>query len=139
LGLLLAAVRKLSEWLSTDSLFFEFVLPQDKNAKPLAQESGLLEMLFREQIASGLVAINHLAGDPGKYADERADRSLCHALAISVGGTEVRSTLAETTALAVNSARPRIRVRYDEPIEMPADDAFECWTATLQRLLAAWV
>jgi vWA domain found in the FtsH ternary systems/N-terminal helical region fused to the FtsH ternary system vWA domain len=139
LGLLMAAVRKLSEWLSTDALSFEFVLLQDGNAKPLVQEGALLEMLFREQIESRLVEIRHMAGDPGRLADQRADRSLCHALAVSVAGTEVQSTLAETTAVTVSGPRPLVRVRYDEPIELPADDAIDCWTATLQHLLAAWV
>ena len=80
LGLLLTAVRKLSEWLSTDALKFEFLLVQDKGSKPLGQEGALLEMLFREQIENQTVEVVHLTEDPARYADRRAERSLCQLL-----------------------------------------------------------
>ncbi len=88
LGLLLTAVRKLSEWLSTDALKFEFLLIQDKDAKPLEQEGALLEMIFREQIQNRTVEIRNATDDIARYADERAQRSLCHVLAISCGRIE---------------------------------------------------
>jgi hypothetical protein len=144
LGLLLTAVRKLSEWLSTDALKFEFLLIQDKDAKPLAQEGALLEMLFREQIENGTVAVRHFPGkddppDPGQYADRRAQRSLCHLLAVSAGGVDVPTDLAIGTDFTLPGSRPEVRIGYNEPTVLPADDAVECWTATLERLLMVWV
>jgi hypothetical protein len=139
LGLLLTAVKKLSEWLSTDALKFEFLLIQDKESKPLAQEAALLEMLFREQIENGTVEVRHFVEPPGPYADRRAQRSLCHVLAISTGRPEVRTDVAVTTNLTVAGPRPVVRIGYAEPTELPADDAVECWTATLERLLMVWV
>lgn len=139
LGLLLTAVHKLSEWLSTDALKFEFLLVQDKEAKPLAQEGALLEMLFREQIENGMVEVRHFAEAPGPYADQRAQRSLCHLLAVSAGGTDVRTDLAISTTLRVAGPRPTVRIAYDEPAESPGDDPVESWTATLERLLMIWV
>jgi hypothetical protein len=35
--------------------------------------------------------------------------------------------------------RPLIRTGYEAASELPADDAIECWTATLERLLRVWV
>jgi hypothetical protein len=32
-----------------------------------------------------------------------------------------------------------IRTSYEAPTELPADDAIECWTATLEGLLRVWV
>jgi hypothetical protein len=139
LGLLLTAVRKLSEWLSTDALKFEFLLVQDKDAKPLAQEGALLGMLFREQIENQTVEIKHLADDPGPYADHRAQRSLCHVLAVSGGRVDVRTELAVTTDLTVRGAKPQVRTGYDAPAELPGDDPIEAWTLTLERLLMLWV
>ena len=78
LSLLLTAVRKLSEWLSTDALKFEFLLVQDRNSKPLANEAALLEMLFREQIENKTVEIRHIAERPDQLAERNAQRSLCH-------------------------------------------------------------
>jgi hypothetical protein len=139
LGLLLTAVKKLSEWLSTDALKFEFLLVQDKDAKPLAQEGALLEMLFREQMENGTVGVRHFAEPPGPYADRRSQRSLCHVLTVSTGRPEVRTDVAVTTNLTVAGPRPMVRIGHAEATELPADDAVECWTATLERLLMVWV
>ena len=130
---------KLSEWLSTDALRFEFLLVQDGEGTPLAQEGALLEMLFREQIENGTVEVRHSAEAPGPYADRRAHRSLCHLLAVSAGGAAVRTDLAIATDLTVAGPRPEVRIGYDEPTELPGDDPVESWTATLERLLMVWV
>jgi hypothetical protein len=139
LGLLLTAVRKLTDWLSADALNFEFLLMQDKNAKPLSQEGALLEMLFREAIENKTVEIRHFTDDVGPYADRRAQRSLCHLLVVSAGPAAVRTELAVDTGLEVAGARPRVRIGYDPPIELPADEAVESWARTLERLLMLWV
>ena len=139
LGLLTTAVNKLSEWLSTDALKFEFLLVQAGEAKPLAQEGALLEMLFREQIENGTVEVKHFTGDPGPYADQRAQRSLCHLLAVSAAGTEARSDVAVSTAFAVKGPRPSVRIGYLPTAEAPEDEAVDAWTATLEKLLRLWV
>jgi vWA domain found in the FtsH ternary systems/N-terminal helical region fused to the FtsH ternary system vWA domain len=139
LGLLLTAVRKLSEWLSTDALKFEFLLIQDKEAKPLTQEGALMEMLFREQIENGTVEVRHIAGAPGPYVDRRAQRSLCHLLTISASGIDVWTEAAVSTSLTVAGPRPEVRIGHDERMELPGDDDVESWTATLERLLIVWV
>jgi hypothetical protein len=139
LGLLLVAVKKLSEWLNTDALKFEFLLIQDKDARPLAQEGALLEMLFREQIESGTVEVRRFGEAPGAYADRRAQRSLCHLLAVSSGGADVRTEVAASTELTVAGPRPIVGIGHDEPIEWPGDDPVEGWTAALERLLTVWV
>ncbi len=139
LATVLTAVRKLSEWLSTDALRFEFLLIQDKEAKPLAQEGALLEMLFREAIATDNVAIQHFGDEPAAYADRLAERSLCHVLTIGVAAKELRTEVAATGCLTIAGPRPMVRVGRDELIELPADEAFDAWTATLERLLMSWV
>jgi hypothetical protein len=139
LALLLTAVRKLSEWLSTDALKFEFLLILDKEAKPLAQEGALLEMLFREQIENRTVEIRHTAEPPDHYADQQAQRSLCHVLTVSALPVEVSTALAVTTELTVPGARPEVRIGFEEFTEIATEDAVECWVATLERLLMVWV
>lgn len=139
LGLLLTTVRRLSEWLSTDALKFEFLLVQDKEAKPLAQEGALLEMLFREQIGNGTVEIRHFANDPRGYADNCGQRSMCHVLTVSANGVDLDTETAITTELIVDGPRPEVRIGPNESEELPADDAVECWTQTLERLLKLWV
>jgi vWA domain found in the FtsH ternary systems/N-terminal helical region fused to the FtsH ternary system vWA domain len=139
LGLLLTAVRKLSEWLTTDAIKFEFLLIQEKGAKPLAQEGALLEMLFREQIENETVEVIHLSEEIARYADRRAQRSLCHLVNVSTGKVEVSPEFAVSSDLIVPGPRPEVRIGFDEPTELPADDAVDCWTLTLERLLRVWV
>jgi hypothetical protein len=139
LGLLLTAVRKLSEWLSTDALKFEFLLIQDKDAKPLAQEGALLEMLFREQIENKTVDIRHISEDLARYADQRSQKSLCHLLAVSSSGVDLHPGAAVTTELTVRGPRPGVQIGYDQPTVFDGEEPFDSWTAALERLLMLWV
>ena len=96
-------------------------------------------MLFREQIESGTVEVRQFGEAPGAYADRRAQRSLCHLLAVSSGGADVRTEVAASTELTVAGPRPIVGIGHDEPIEWPGDDPVEGWTAALERLLTVWV
>src|ERR671932_314743 len=51
LALLLVAVRKLSEWLTSEGLLFQFLFVDQGQEDPLAPERDLLKMLLRERIA----------------------------------------------------------------------------------------
>jgi hypothetical protein len=139
LGVLLTAVRKLSEWLSTDALKFEFLLIQEKDTKPLAQEGALLEMLFREQIENKTVEIRHTSEYAAGYADQRGQKSLCHLLAVSSGGVDVQTGTAVTTELTVRRPRPEVQIGYDQPTVFDGEEPFDSWTATMERLLMLWV
>src|SRR5262249_52978868 len=85
LALLVVAVRKLSEWLSTDALFFEFVFGEERESGPLAAERALLEMLLREAITNGTAALSRAATaeQVAKECELRARASLCHCLTLS--------------------------------------------------------
>ena len=139
MGMLVAAVRKLSDWLSTDAIKFEFLMLQEAGASPLALEAGLLEMLFREQIQNQTVEVRPFRERVGPYADVRAQRSMCHLVTISTEGMDVQTKQAITTQLLVAGPRPEVQIGYRPSEELDAEDAFECWGATLERLLATWV
>ena len=96
-------------------------------------------MLFREQIENGTVEVKHVTGDPGPYADRRAQRSLCHLLAVSAAGTEARSDVAVSTVFVVTGPRPSVRIGYLPAAPATEDDAIDAWTATLEKLLRLWV
>lgn len=139
LAMLVAVVRKLSDWLSTDALKFEFLMIQEGGTSPLAHESALLEMLFREQIQNQTVEVRQFRDQVGPYADVRAQRSMCHLVTISTEAMDVRTKQAITTQLLVSGPRPEVQIAYRPSEELPAEDAFECWGVTLERLLATWV
>jgi vWA domain found in the FtsH ternary systems/N-terminal helical region fused to the FtsH ternary system vWA domain len=150
LGLLTSAVRKLSEWLSTDAIHFEFLLIPEavqkgtaSTGKPLAHEAELLEMLFREQIENGTVAVrifpNTIDADISAYADRLADRSLCQVLSVGVDAAEPKCDSAVVSSLKIDGPRAELRYgRFDAAIP-EGDDPFDSWAALLERLLSLWV
>jgi hypothetical protein len=140
LGLLLIAVRKLTEWLSTDALLFDFLWISDNESAGLGPERNLLETLLREQIANGTVRMQRVSAlQVAKHCAGLARRSLCHCLTISA--TERRLEADETliSRLRVNAARPGIAIG-DEVLAVPeAETALESWTRAAERLLETWV
>src|SRR5207248_1008625 len=82
LAFLVAAVRKLIDWLSEDALTFEIAFVGDA----LDHEAGLLEMILRDQAANGTVRLTTVPSlaDAQALAAARARRSLCHALVVGV-------------------------------------------------------
>src|SRR5207247_1296373 len=95
LALTLTAVRKLTEWLSTDALVFEFLFLEGSNAPALTTEQALLEMLFREQIANGTVLLARLpVNQLAARCAQRARRSLCHCLTLAASEKKLQAEAA---------------------------------------------
>jgi len=152
LALLLVLVRKMSDWLSTDALIFEFVLcgeglPGDTaltdihQPQPLKHEWELIQTILREQIENGSVVLSALPTKQAliKHCGYRAQRSLCHCL---IAGTKKVDLQAENTIvehLTIGSGRPTLSVNADPPLVIEGDDALEHWTNTTEKLLQLWI
>ena len=140
LGLLLILVRKLIAWLSDDALTFEFLFVKEQSPSQLDDERMLLEMLFREEIASGTVILDSAGNqdDVTRRCDEHARRSLCRLLAVSQRSRSHDCQFAATASLRVASALPRFAFGDDE-LQTPEEDELDGWRETLESLLRAWV
>ncbi len=141
LGLLCAAVRRLTEWLSADALRFDFLLLGSGDAVPLQHEYALLETLLREQIANGTVGLARVpaAGEAARHCALKARKSLCHCLTISPAGERFRADGTTVVRLRVDGPRPAL-AEGDGPLTDPeGDDALEVWAKTLEYLLQGWV
>jgi hypothetical protein len=140
LALLLTAVRKLTEWLSTDALVFDFLFLEPGAEEPLLRERGLLEMLLREQIANGTVVVARLpAGRLASWCTQRARRSRCHCLAVATTDQAFHAEGVTVTPFRLDAPRPTVKVA-DEPFSGGgAEDAFGTWCAVLEKLLQLWV
>jgi hypothetical protein len=140
LALLVVLVRRLTAWLTADALTFEFVFADDGKAQPLAHEYGLLQMVFREQIANGTVRLRRVEGwdAVAKLAAERARRGLSGAL--SVGTTDRPFTVDGCAALRLKVVGARPRLEGDEgaaPVE--GEDDWDSWQIALGRLIDLWL
>jgi vWA domain found in the FtsH ternary systems len=140
IGLLVAAVRRLTEWLSEDALVFEFLFVADGESQPLAQEMGLMAMVFREAVANGTVRLAAVASPAAAEAvcRERARRSLCHVLTVGVAPPALEAEGTEAARLTVDGAAPALAVD-GEAIGLEGDDPLGVWGAVLERLLQLWV
>jgi hypothetical protein len=139
LGLMLAAERKLTAWLSNDALKFQILFLKQGDEKPLAQEAALAEMLFREGIENETVEVKHYYGDVATYADQAAHRSWCQVLTLSTQPITLEPKLAEATPLTVTGPTPQIPHSLDVSGVQSEHDAFDTWSACLEKLLMRWV
>lgn len=141
LGLLLTAVRKLSEWLSTDALLFEFIFLDKPDAESLADERKLLEMVLREQIANGTVRLDKLAGlEPlAEHCARVARRSLSHCLLISTERQTFHAADTVVSQLEISGPIPILETSGEKPEPAEIAEPLDAWSAALERLLQTWV
>jgi hypothetical protein len=141
LALLVAAVRRLSEWLSTDALAFEFVFVGEKEPGPLEAERQLLQTLLREPLANGTAELTRAdtAAAVGRRCEVRARRSLCHCLAAAVGDVRPEAESAVVTRLRLSGPVPSLAGAREALAFPEADGPVETWAAALEALLELWV
>lgn len=137
LAWIVVAVRRVLDWLSSDALTFVIAFVGDKDAT-LAPERSLLEMVFRDLIQNGTVALVALPAirDLEEECKARARRSLCHVLVVSTADHPLKMEFAATTRLVAAGAVPQLRWDGEELTSSPDLDG---WAALLQALLDAWV
>jgi hypothetical protein len=142
LALLLVVVRRLSDWLSTDALSFEFLLLREGDDEdPLARERELLEMLLREPIETGTVVIRTAVPAeslPNECA-ARARRSLCHCLTLSTRDRPFEAQDVVVTRLTLDGPCPALAAGDDEPAYPEGEEPFDVWAAALLELLRRWI
>jgi len=146
LALLLVLVRRLSDWLSTEALLFEFhfitgqELPEKAKRRAddieaLAPERNVLESVLREQIANGTVQIVRSPGEHAlaRHCRDRAQRSMCHCLTIST--REVVLAVEDTLATHLRVDGPCPTLFPGAEIAEVTEDPLETWSGILQELL----
>jgi hypothetical protein len=139
LALLYDLVRKLSEWLTTEALSFQFVFVVDGDNDPLQPERDLLASLLRDEIANGTAMLTKQSANalPGLCA-AWALRSQCHALLIDVRNRALRADDVQIHQLVLDGPRPALADAGNEPKVMEADEPLDSWNAALQEILECW-
>ncbi len=140
LGLLYVLVRKLTNWLTTDALTFQFLFLGVGENDPLANERAILEKLFSDEIALEVVHLQRQsAGKLHRLCEDWARKSMVHVLMTGVrpGLLEAKDTV--TTRLAIDGPRPSLGEGNGELNPVEGDDASDAWANALQGLLVRWV
>ncbi|WP_166820242.1 hypothetical protein [Thalassoroseus pseudoceratinae] len=123
LGVLVAAVKTLTEWLGEDALLFEFVfltesVDQAKSKTPLTDEQDLLSMLLRESIATGTVELSQLSEtELQSHAESHSRRSLVHLVDISTSPDRPSIDNTLRTRFDVSQAKPVMAIDEEPPTE----------------------
>lgn len=143
LGVILTIVRRLSDWLSTDSLIFElvFVNPSPDKPQPLAQEMELLQLLLQEPMERGAVRFRTLETHSAleRFCEQEARTNQVQCLTLSSVPITLNPEGAVITTLTVNDAKPDLTDAHGVTVSFDTDDPFEHWAAALTRLLELWV
>lgn len=160
-SLIVALVRKLTEWLSTDAIRFEVLFVQEGGKTQLSEEAALLRLLLREPIerGDGLVATGEppagvkvtpeqkaadaATANPEKlreYLNRLTRMSQVHCLAAATEPFAMEMDNVVITELIVDGPRPEIG-EGDGVVGVveETDDAFDLWQETILRILQLWV
>ncbi len=141
LALLVVVVRRLSDWLSTDALHFEFLfLGLDNGGESLAPERELLQIILREAIELGIVAIRTeiSAAELVALCGDRARRSLSHCLTLSTADRALEARDRIVTSLRLDGPCPAL-TGGEATIQADGDEPLAPWVATLHELLQRWM
>jgi hypothetical protein len=139
LSWLVVAVRRLTDWLSTDALTILFAFVDDQEPEALAAERALMQMVLRELLENGTVAVERLPGvQPLRHeCAERARRSLCHCLTLATQDRAIEVEHVDVRRLQL--AGPVPVLVGAEPGTAQSAAGLDPWAAALQELLEAWV
>lgn len=154
LASLYVMTTQLIEWLGNEAIEFHFLLIDDGAASPLSEERELLETLFREEMANGMVLIETTSSSAVEpYCESLARRSLCHTLNIGVEELSVADSLSISRVLQLHQPVPTIRTADGETqcaedlgteIVRTGDSGKEesgidGWRQQIEHLLRLWV
>ncbi len=141
LALVVLAVQRLTEWLSTDALQFKIVFVVNQKHDPLVAERALLRTLLPEGCANGTVELlTAAANEVGPRCEEWARRSLCHCLSVAAGPPPVPDAAATVVArLRVDGPAPAVGDAAAEPRVPEAETPLESWAFALREVLQRWV
>jgi hypothetical protein len=138
---ILALVRRLTDWLSTDAIRFEVLFVQDGDKKPLAEEATLMELLLREPIERGDGLVAWLPDKAAVMAHLRrlARTAQVHCLAAAAEPFEMELDNVVVTEVVVNGPRPEVGDGDGFVAPLEGEDAFDVWQETVLRVLQLWV
>ncbi len=138
---ILALVRKLTDWLSTDAIRFEVLFVLDSGKNPLAEEASLLKLLLREPIERGDGEVLELPDHNAvvTHLNRLSRMAQVHCLASATEPFEMDLDNVVVTELIVSGPRPEIGSGDGVVAVLDGEDPFDVWQETVFRVLRLWV
>jgi hypothetical protein len=141
LSAVLTIIRRLTEWLSTDALRFEVLFVRSGEARPLADEAELLQLLLREPVERGAAEVRWVESPAAveAFLAAQARHSQVHCLALSAEPVRLDPEGVVVSRLTVNGPRPGLTDGNGREAGFDAEDALDHWAAAVERVLGLWV
>lgn len=140
-SLILALVRKLTDWLSTDAIRFDVLFVQEGGKIALEEEAKLLTLLLREPIERGDGTVSDRPNKDAviTYLNRLSRMAQVHCLAVGTEPFEMEMDNVVVTEMVVSGPRPELGEGDGVVAELEGEDAFEVWQETALRVLQLWV
>ena len=142
-SMILALIRKLGEWLSTDAIRFELLFVPDGDKKPLNEEASLVQLLLHESIERGDALVEWVPDKAAVIArlNKLSRQAQVHCLAAGTEPFELEVENVVVTELVVRGKHPEIGDGNADQMVYPVegDDAFDSWQKAVLRVLQLWV
>ncbi|MDY3553169.1 hypothetical protein R5W24_002261 [Gemmata sp. JC717] len=138
---ILALVRRLTEWLSTDAIRFEVLFVQEGGKTPLTEEAALLKLLLREPIERGDGEVLELPNQEAveKHLGNLSRSAQVHCLAVATEPVALDLETVVVTKLVVKGPHPVIQTGSALSDHLDGEDAFDLWQSVVLRALELWV
>ena len=133
----LVLVRKLIEWLTTDALKIELLLPAENTKRALGHEEELLQILLRESIDSGIVSVDSLSKEAVPERLEALGRS--HQLHVLTFTTDLQNPVEQSQRILVSGSRPEWKDSTGDIFNWTGEDAVSAWSEAALAVLREWV
>jgi hypothetical protein len=140
-SMILALVRKLTDWLSTDAIRFELIFVQDGLKNQLEDEAALLKILLREHVERGDAEVMELPDRDAvvKRLQRLTRTAQVHCLAVATEPFEMDLDTVVVTEMIVPGPRPELGGGDGTVAALDGEDAFDVWQESLLRILQLWV
>jgi len=141
LSAILALIRRLGDWLSSDAVRIELLFVQSGDKQPLLEEATLAQLLLRESIERGDAVVEWIPTKAAAIArlTKLSRVAQVHCLAAGTEPFELAIDPVVVTELVINGPRPEIGDGDGVVMEVEGEDGFDSWQETLLRILGLWV
>ncbi len=138
---ILALVRKLTDWLSTDAIRFEVLFVQDGGKNPLAEEAALLKLLLREPIERGDGEVLDVPDHDAvlTHLNRLTRMAQVHCLVSATEPFDMDLDNVVVTELIVSGPRPEIGGGDGTVASLDGEEPFDVWQESVLRVLQLWV
>lgn len=134
---LVALIRKLIDWLTTDELKIEFLIVAKEQPEPLKDEAELLKIFFRDAFERGTVAIQTCSET---HLLERMDGlSRTHQLQIITITATPTPRFEASTQILISNSRPIWTNNTNDQTNWHDDDPISAWSEAMLAVLREWV